>query len=161
MQLLQAAVLNYGPMWQLVEPEVDQESANWFPPRGNPGGCAFSVTCDGTLDTELLWGLPRKWDLLAFQLEERGSTSRLEKGLEVLGELVGMVKLQMARSSLLVRACHLAGGGDVSPEVHGKGMMQLGNAQDIDRILMTGGVKGPNIPGALMSQVFRNLHLVY
>ena len=146
-------MLNYGPMWQLVEPEVDPETAHWYTPRENPGGCAFAVTADGLLDTKLLWGLPRKWDIVAYQLQEEGSTPRLEKGLEVLGELLATVKLQVAKASLMVRACHLAAGGDINPEVHGKGMQQLGQAQDIDKVILVGGVKGPNIPGALMTQV--------
>ena len=152
-QQLRAAVLNYGPMWQMVDTDVDPDSAYWHNPRKNPGGCAFAVTEDGLLDTQLLWGLPRKWDVLGYRLEANGSTVRLEKGLEVLEELLGIVRIQIAKASLMVRACHLASGGDMNPEVHGKGMQALGQARDIDKVIRTAGMKGPNVPGALMTQV--------
>lgn len=153
------AVHNYGPMWQLTDTNdaggaEHAEPGHWEPPRVNPGGCAFSVDSTGRLDPVLLWGLPRRWDILGYGFAGSGDKGHCDvlAGVAVLSELLAMVNQQVSKASLMVRASHLAGGGDINPEVHGKGM-QLGKTRKIEEIISTAGLHGPNVPGALMTQV--------
>ena len=157
MKQLLLALTNHGPMWHMIDLEAAgievTDFSSWEPPKDNPGGCALAVGKDGLLDSTTMWGLPRKLDIIGFLMHCGGSqTPDLSSGVAVLSELLNMVDFQIGRASLLVQGSHMAAGGDVNPEVHGKGM-GLGEARDIEEILQAGGLHGPNVPGALMTVV--------